>query len=155
MQPLDRTLRHELQATVEKARDTAEAAARTALTQLGVGEAEALRLPERSRARPAPPPARAWSAVGRRAQSVGRAGGGSAAGRSGLRALAPHVVRPLSRREQPADVSRSAASRAGDAGGVRRTRARRRRRRTAGNWQRALPRRCCRRSSGRTPPCWN
>ena len=38
MQPLDRTLRRGLETTIEKARDTAEAAARTALTQLGVGE---------------------------------------------------------------------------------------------------------------------
>lgn len=40
MQPLDRTLRRELERTIQQARDTAETAARTALTQLGIGEAK-------------------------------------------------------------------------------------------------------------------
>lgn len=38
MQPLDRTLRRELERTVQQARDIAEAAAQTTLSQLGVGE---------------------------------------------------------------------------------------------------------------------
>jgi hypothetical protein len=39
-QPLDRTLRRELERTIQKAREVAEAAASTALNQLGVGEAK-------------------------------------------------------------------------------------------------------------------
>ncbi|MFZ5766275.1 MAG: DUF559 domain-containing protein [Thermodesulfobacteriota bacterium] len=39
MQPLDKTLRNRLERTVKEARDLAEAAARVALEQLGVGEA--------------------------------------------------------------------------------------------------------------------
>ncbi len=41
MQPLERSLRRELERTIQQAREIAEAAARTALTQLGVGEAKA------------------------------------------------------------------------------------------------------------------
>src|SRR5258707_252407 len=41
MQPLDKNLRRELERTIGLARDTAEAAARTALNQLGVSEAKA------------------------------------------------------------------------------------------------------------------
>ena len=41
MQSLDRNLRRELERTIQKARDIAEAAANTALNQLGVGEARA------------------------------------------------------------------------------------------------------------------
>ena len=40
MQPLDKTLRNKLECTVEKAKDSAEQAARTAIEQLGVGEAK-------------------------------------------------------------------------------------------------------------------
>lgn len=40
MQPLEKGLRNELERTVKEARDVAEAAARAALEQLGVGEAE-------------------------------------------------------------------------------------------------------------------
>ncbi len=40
MQPLDKTLRNQLERTVEGARDIAEKAARIALEQLGVGEPE-------------------------------------------------------------------------------------------------------------------
>lgn len=41
MQPLERSLRRELERTIQQAREIAEAAARTALAQLGVGEAKA------------------------------------------------------------------------------------------------------------------
>ena len=41
MQPLDRDLRRNLESTVKRARDLAEAAARGALEQLGVGEPKA------------------------------------------------------------------------------------------------------------------
>ncbi|MCA9241061.1 MAG: hypothetical protein KDA37_12715, partial [Planctomycetales bacterium] len=40
MQPLDRTLRRQLEATVKDARDIAETAAKAALDQLGVGDAK-------------------------------------------------------------------------------------------------------------------
>src|SRR6056297_3387447 len=40
MQPLDKSLRNKLECTVEKARDIAEQAARSAIEQLGVGEAK-------------------------------------------------------------------------------------------------------------------
>lgn len=40
MQPLDRSLRRELERTIQKAREVAEQAAGTALSQLGVGEAK-------------------------------------------------------------------------------------------------------------------
>src|SRR5690349_1437198 len=39
MQPLEKSLRNQLEKTVKAAREIAEAAARTALEQLGVGEA--------------------------------------------------------------------------------------------------------------------
>jgi len=41
MQPLDKSLRNRLERTVQEARETAEAAARAALEQLGVGQAKA------------------------------------------------------------------------------------------------------------------
>ena len=41
MQPLDKTLRNQLERTIKNARDIAEAAARAALEQLGVREASA------------------------------------------------------------------------------------------------------------------
>ena len=134
MASLDRDLRKDLEKTVKQARRVAEAGARKAVEQLGVGEAEApkhlsaeqralrnrLRAHGRQLGRPARP-------------EDGRAGHRASRAGMRLRALAPHAVRALPGRDRPPDragvgrrhhARRGAGARARESDGLARTRQR-------------------------------